>query len=302
MNFDFGEVLTRAGQITWKHKMLWLFSALPALAGMFFIPLFLLPFLFVDFDAYGPPRFLEEPLFFVFFFVGTIVISLLSFVLYGISSASVTWGVLRAEGGEEKLGVRALFDGGQKYWLKVLGVTFLTSVIFSLAVLVFLGCMTLFGVITMGLGFLCIQPFIILLYPLSLVVYGFIEEALAAVVADDLNVVAALQRGWELVKTNFWRILLISFIVYFAISLLGGLFTVPFMFPFFYLPILTDGSAPDMRVVMLFIGGITLFMFPVMVLVQGVGVTFLKAAYALTYLRLTRSKQADAPLVSEANA
>ena len=33
MNFDFGGTLRRAWQITWKHKILWLFGLLSALAG-----------------------------------------------------------------------------------------------------------------------------------------------------------------------------------------------------------------------------------------------------------------------------
>ncbi len=33
MNFNFGEVLTRAGQITWKHKNLWLAGIIVSLIG-----------------------------------------------------------------------------------------------------------------------------------------------------------------------------------------------------------------------------------------------------------------------------
>ncbi|GAB4457198.1 MAG: hypothetical protein Kow0070_08730 [Anaerolineales bacterium] len=301
MNFDFGEVLTRAGQITWKHKILWLFSALPTLAGALILPLILFLFLFTDFDRYSEPRFVEEPLFLVVFFVGIVVVSLLSFALYVISSASVTFGVLRAEDGAEKLGAAELFKDSQKYWLKVLGVMLLTSIVVSVGFLIFFGCLTLFDVVTMGLGFICIQPLIILLYPLSLVVYGIIEEALAAAVADNLDVIAAIQRGWELVKANFWRILPLSFIVYFAISLLSGFVVMPFMFPFFFAPFFMGGAEPDPRTIMLFASGLSLLMIPLMALVQGVGITFLKASYLITYLRLTRPK-ADAAIVSEANA
>ncbi len=301
MNFDFGEVLTRAGQITWKHKTLWLFSALPTLLGVLIVPLVFLPLILSDWNAYGEPSFVNEPLFFLVFLAGVIFLSLLSFALYVISSASVTFGVLRAEDGAEKLRAAELFKGSQKYWLKVLGVMLLTSLVVSIGVFVFFGCLVLFGVVTMGMGFICAQPLIILLYPLMLAVYGFVEESLAAAVADDLDVIAAIQRGWELVKANFWSILLISFIVYFAVSLLSGLAAMPFLLPFFFTPFFMDGAEPSMRIVMLFAGGISLLMIPVMALVQGVGMTFLKAAYTLTYLRLTRPK-ADAAIVSEANA
>lgn len=302
MNFDFGEVLTRAGQITWKHKILWLISALPALTGIFILPLLFGLFFLSEFDQYGQPRFVEEPLLLVPFFLGGIFVALLGFILTGIAGATVTFGVLRAEDGEEALSVRSLVEGAQKYWLRTLGIMFLTSVIFSFGYLILFGCLMLFGLLTLGLGFLCALPLIILLSPLMLVVYGFIEEALAAIVADDLGVIPAIERAWELVKANFWGILLLSFIVYFAISLLSGFISAPFMTPSSFMPFFTDGSMPDMRVIMLFIAGLTLLMFPLMLLVQGVGITFFKAAYAIAYLRLTRPKQADAPLISEANA
>ena len=43
MNFDFGEVLTRAFQITWKNKILWLFSALPTLVTFLVFPIMYVP-------------------------------------------------------------------------------------------------------------------------------------------------------------------------------------------------------------------------------------------------------------------
>lgn len=302
MNFDFGEILTRAGQITWKHKALWLFSALPTLLSIIIVPLVFVPFILTDWDQYGTPQLVENPFYIVIFISGIAVISILSFILYGISCSSVTLGVLRAEGGEERLGASELFNDGRTYWWRILGVMLLIGVAFSLVIFLIFGCMSLLGVLTMGLGFICLQPLFLLIYPLSLALYGIIEESQAAVVVDDLGVTDAIQRGWELVKANFWRILLISFIVYFAISLLGGLVAVPFMIPFFFIPFFMDGSsAPDMRTIMLITGGITLLMIPVMALVQGVGMTFLKAAYTIVYLRLTKPGD-EAPVPIEANA
>lgn len=302
MKFDFGEILTSAGQITWKYKVLWLFSALPTLLSVIIVPLVFVPFIITDWDPYGTPYFVESPLYFVIFISVITVFSILNLILYGISYSSLTLGVLRVEGGAKKLGASDLFNGGRKFWWRILGVMLLISIAFSLVILVIFGFMSLMGVLTMGLGFICLQPLFLLIYPLALVLYGIIEESQAAVVVDDLGVIDAIQRGWQLVKTNFWRILLISFIVYFAISLLGGLVAMPFMIPFFFMPFLMDGSsAPDMRTIMLITGGITLLMIPVMALVQGVGMTFLKAAYTVTYLRLTRPKE-DAPVIVEANA
>jgi hypothetical protein len=46
MNFDFGEVLSRAWQITWKHKVLWIIGILFAFFISTMIPLMSSPVLF----------------------------------------------------------------------------------------------------------------------------------------------------------------------------------------------------------------------------------------------------------------
>lgn len=300
MNFDFGEVLTRAAQITWKHKALWLFGALPSLVGVLAIPLFFGGLLFTGFDPSGNPLFFTEPLYFVFFFIGIAFFGLLSFILYGLSSASLTAGALRAEDGAEYLSLLDSFNEGKQYWLRTLGVWLLLILTIGAVFFVFLICLLLFGVVTVGLGFLCIQPLILLTYPLTLVVYGGVEEALAALIADNLDIFASIQRGWELLKAKFWSIFLLSFIVYFAVAVLNMLVTMPFMLPFFFTPFVLRNTT-DMRNLMLLTSGISLLLVPLTALVQGVGMTFQKAAYAITYLRLTRPK-ADVSIVSETNA
>ena len=302
MKFDFGEILTRAGQITWKHKVLWLFSALPMLLSFLIFPLVFLPIFLSDFDPYSEPFFVDQPVYILLFIGFSFFISILSFALYAISSSSVALGVVQVEGGVENLETMKLFDDGKKYWLRMLGVMLLIGLGVSLLFLVFFGCMMLFGTVTIGLGFVCMQPLLLLMYPIMLVLYGVIEESQAAVVVEDLGVTDAIQRGWELVKANFWRILFISFIVYMGISILGGIVSVPFMVPFLFMPLFVEGSSDfDMRTMMLVIGGFTLLFLPVMALVQGIGMAFLKTTYTLVFLRLTQS-QDEAPVILETNA
>jgi hypothetical protein len=289
MKFEFGEILSRAGQITWKHKILWLFSALPILISLLIFPVIFLPIFFSDFDAHGEPFFVEQPIFILLFIGFGIFVTLLSFAMTAISSSSVTLGVVQVEGGAETLTAAKLFDNGRQYWLRILGIMLLVGLGVSLIFAVIFGCMALFGAVTMGIGFICMQPLFLLMYPLMLVLYGIIEESQAAVVVDELGVVEAIQRGWELVKANFWNIVLISLVVYIGLSILGGIAAVPFMIPFFFMPFfMQDASRFSLRGMMLIMGGVSLIFVPVMALVQGIGMTFLKATYALVYLRLTR--------------
>ena len=87
MNFDFGEVLTRAFQITWKNKILWLFSALPTLVTFLVFPIMFVPVFTMGESSYNTPFFVDSPVYGILFFLFFIFIFLFSYVLYGISSA-----------------------------------------------------------------------------------------------------------------------------------------------------------------------------------------------------------------------
>ncbi|HAV76604.1 MAG TPA: hypothetical protein DCX53_04540 [Anaerolineae bacterium] len=302
MNLDIGEVLSSAFKITWKHKILWVFSTLPMLLSFMIIPIMFVPIIFMDGGSSGNPFFFESQVY-SFLFIGFIFFfSLLSYVLYGITSSSVLLGVIRADEGAERLPFRELFNDSKPYWLRVLGVLFLIGLgVFTVFAVIF-GCFTLIGAVTMGLGFICLQPLLLLMYPFMLVLYGIIEESQVAVVADGLGVTDAIKRGWDLVRANFWRILLISLIVYFGVSLLSSVVVFPLMMPFFFIPLFMDSGMSnfDPRTMMLFMGGFSLIFFPVMAFVQGIGITFMKSTFTLVYLRLTKP-QANAPAVFEKN-
>jgi len=295
MDFDFGEILTRALKITWKHKVLWLFSAMPTIMSFLFVPFMFLPIFFSETDPYREPFFVDQPVYVLLFIGFSLFISALSVVLYGISSSAVTLGVLQVDGGTEKLGTGKLFEDSKPYWWRVLGVLLLSGIGISFIFMVVFGCMTMIGAVTVGLGFICMMPLFLVIYPIMMVLYGFIEISQAAVVVDDIGVTDAIRRGWELVKVNFWRILLISFIVYMGISILSSIIVLPFMTPFFFFPFLMEGGQfePNTRTMMLFMGGFSLILFPVMAVIQGITITFLKSTYMIVYLSLKGIEKPD---------
>jgi len=295
MNFDFGEILTRAVKIAWKHKILWLYSALPVILSFLFVPFMFLPIFFSETDPYREPFFVDQPVYVLLFIGFSLFISALSVVMYGISSSAVTLGVLQVDGGTERLEVGKLFEDSKPYWWRVLGVLLLIGIGISFIFMVIFGCMTMVGAVTVGLGFICMMPLFLVIYPIMMVLYGFIEISQAAVVVDDIGVTDAIRRGWELVKVNFWRILLISFIVYMGISILSSIIVLPFMTPFFFFPFLMEGGQfePNTRTMMLFMGGFSLILFPVMAVIQGITITFLKSTYMIVYLSLKGIEKPD---------
>ena len=302
MNFDVGEVLSRAGQITWKHKVLWVFSALPVLVSFLIFPLVFVPIISMGTDSRGYPVIFEQPLFIALFVVTNIIVSLLGFVLYAVGTSSVMLGILRVEGGVFQLNFRELFNDGRKYLWRILGIMLLISLGVSAIFLALFACVALFGAVTAGIGFICIQPLFILLYPIMIILYAVIEQSQAAVVMDDMGVVEAITRGWNLVKENFWRFLLISLIIYLGITFLSSLVVLPFMAPFFFIPFLIDNPQIELSTqsIILFVAAFSVILLPVMALVQGITITFMKATYLLVYLRLRRDSKSQPVLLETA--
>ncbi|MDX1378565.1 MAG: hypothetical protein R3307_06935 [Anaerolineales bacterium] len=301
MNFDFSEILSRAFQITWKHKILWLFSALPALVSFLVFPIMFIPVFLMGENSYNTPFFVESPVYGILFFLFFIFIFLFSYVLYGISSAAVVLGAKRADAADKSFTFKELFNDSKPYWWRVLGVLLLIGLSVSLVFLVIFGCMSIFGAVTVGLGFICMVPIMLLMYPIMMVLYAVIEESQVAVVVDDAGIIDAIKRGSELVRANFWGIVLISLVVYVGISILSSIFMLPLMSPMFLIPFLMDtGTEPSPRTMMLFLGVFSLFFIPVMALIQGITITYLKSTYTLIYLRLTKP-QDNAPVVLETN-
>ncbi|HSG45852.1 MAG TPA: hypothetical protein VLA72_22155, partial [Anaerolineales bacterium] len=210
MNFDFGEILSSAFKITWKHKILWLFSALPMLVSFLVFPIMFAPLFIMGESSFETPFFMESPIYGILFFLFFILIFIISYGLYGVSSSAVILGTVRADGDGERFTFRELFNDSKPYWWRVLGAFLLVGLgIFGIFAVIF-GCMVFIGAVTAGIGFICLFPLMILIYPAQMIAYGFIEEAQVGVVVDDLDVTDSIKRAWELVRANLWRIVLIS--------------------------------------------------------------------------------------------
>lgn len=301
MNFDIGEVLSRAVQITWKHKSFWGFVILPMLVNFVGMPLYVIPFFLLDENGSGTPIMFDNPVFLVLFFTFHVIFVLLTSILMIYGYSALTLGIVRVERGEEGISFKELLQDAKIYFPRMLGVMFLTSFVIGTVFFVVFMSLTLFGVLTAGIGFICVQPLFLLLYPISMIAYAFMEQSQAAVVADEMEVMQAIHKAWELLKANSWGLILISIVIYFGTSILSMIIVMPFMIPFFFFPILIDMNNFDPTTFGLVMGGFMLFLFPIMAFVQGLSITFMKSAYTLVYLRLTKP-QDNVPIVVEANA
>lgn len=286
MNLDLGEVLTRSWHISWNNKSLWWFGIIGSLLVLFllallFIP-FSIPFLFQDrvSDLF--------PISLIGFFVIFPLFFLVTFFLGGITQASVTLGILRAEREEEKWSIVELIRNSLPFVWKVLGVLFLFAAGIMLVNLAVQAFIFMISIITLGLGALCATPLTILLYPAVLIAYAWQEQAINGVVSDSMTTMEGIRQGWQIIRNNFLAVGLIVVVVYFGVGIATSFILVPMMMPFIILPLFFIEGDPNWILVsgtLLLLGAV---IFPLFAIVSGWSITFTKAAMVTTYLRLTR--------------
>lgn len=306
MNFNFSEVLTRAWQIIWKHKVLWIFGILAGCGqggggssgggggGNGF--------------SNGDPRFRElermmerfgewisQNLWVVAVFVLVIIILIVLTIFLGtIGRIGLIRGTYQAEQGAERLVFGELFSGSMPYFWRVFGLSFLVGLAFLLLMLPLIA----FGALTAGIGFACLLPLFCLLIPAGLVVNVIIEQSNAAMVVENLGIADGFSRGWNIVKSNIGPVLVMAILLGVIGFAVGLVIALPIILTVFPLAFGLAGGETNM----LWIAGIgCAIYFPILLFLSGILTSFTQSAWTLTYLRLTRPKE-DAPVIVEANA
>lgn len=301
MNFNFGEVLARAGQITWKHKNLWLAGVVITMIGFLSIPINL--FVNPGFTSMADPSQIERQLPLVFLADGLIILlSILSIPVYAFGVAIPSVATVRVEQGAEKISFGEALRGVLPYFWRVLGIFLLITLGIFVVMAVLMGCIGALAVVTLGFGMLCMIPVFLLFIPVGILLYAFMEQAIAAVVVDNLGVTSALQRAWELVKQNLLVMALMSLIIYLGSWVVSMIISLPVMIPLFGFMgnmMSSIGTEPDIQELQRLTQSMLWWMLafsPLYAVFQGVLLTFMQSAWTLTYLRLTRSPHSQTVL------
>jgi hypothetical protein len=305
MNFNFGEVLSGAWQIAWKHKVLWWAGIIVTVMGLLSLPinLFTNP-AFTSFS--GSSSDISRNLAPILIGNGLILlISILSIPVTVLAMLVPSLAAVRLEQGSEQVRFGELLKAALPYFWRTLGIFLLVWVGAFTLMMVLMGCVALFVVLTLGFGMLCMIPLFLLYIPLAILVYAMVEQAMAAVVVDNLGFGAAIQRAWELVRKNFLAMAIMSVLIYLAYMVIGMIISVPMMIPFFgmFFHLSTQG-APDFAAFDKIFRNMMLWMLvfsPLYAVLQGFLLAFMQALWMLTYMRV--AKPADnQPIVIEANA
>jgi hypothetical protein len=312
MNFNFGEVLSRAWQIVWKHRVLWIFGVFAGCSrsgggggggggggsGIESGGQQPFPELQRTFEQIGQ-WISDNPWVIAVFVILVLALVILSIFVGTIGRIGLIKGTYEAEQGAERLIFGELFSESMPYFWRVFGLSLLIGVLF---LLIFLP-LIFFGIITAGIGFICILPLLCLLIPISWAVMVVIEQANAAIVLEDLGIGDGLRRGWEVVRANIGTMILMALILFIGSAVVGIVLAIPLIVAVVPLVIGSvaagDGTQPALW--FWIVGACCAVYLPILLILNGVLTAYVQSAWTLTYMRLTKPQE-NAPVILEANA
>jgi len=322
MNFNFGEVLSRAWQIIWKHKVLWIFGILAGCGrgggnfrgntgggGS---------------GAPGQPNFPPEVMRFFEFIqqnvativvVGCILLLLIwaiTIFLGTIGKVGLIRGTFQAEGGTERLIFGQLFSESLPYFWRVFGLSLIVAIPILIVFAILIGALVAFAVSASNgsdaarVGVIGMVPLLIgcacLLVPVMFVVGMIIRQAERAIVLEDLPVMPAISRGWDVFRANLGPIILMAIILAVIGVVIGLIIAIPVLVIVVPAAVTFAVNQAQNWTPMIFAGVCLCLYIPVAWLLNGILTAYTESAWTLTYMRLTAKSEADAPVVVEANA
>lgn len=313
---DFGEVLTKAWRIIWKHKILWIFGILAGCGrggggggggsgwrqsqpfGQNAGPAM---------QHWGTQisNWIVDHLWIVVLIgLGLLLLILISIFLGTIGRIGLIRGTLKADGGADRLIFSELFQESLKYFWRVFGLAVLVWLATVILVLIFILPVVAVTAITFGLALLCLLPVLCILVPVSIAIGVVIQQAVAAIVIDDVGVMEGVRRGWEVVKKNIGPMALIWLIVAVIGFAFGILLALPILFTVVPAAIAYGVSGQLPGATAWIVGGVCLAVYiPFYVILYGILTAYIESVWALTYLRLTRPKEGNqAPAALPVNA
>lgn len=235
---DYGKIITRAWEVFWRHKILWVFGILSGLTGgIYNIYAATRPSTTIEaFPDYYPGQIPWENTYLdvvrwamenmVLFVSGIIlvvlVLMLVSMLVTALSASAIIQGNLLDAIGTDPLTFKGLVDAIRPFYWRVFLLNLLLGVGGMGLVFALLAILFVLAVFTMGLGVLCFSPLLLLLAPVVWFLSIVVTQATIAIIAEDLGVKDALVRAWHLVTGRLGPFLLV-WLIMFVFSLLIGL-------------------------------------------------------------------------------
>jgi len=281
---DYGNILSRAWQITWKHKVLWIFGIFVALSsgggrfnsgvnwnqsrsgggGNFPQP-----------DM--PPQLREFlnspalPIAIIALICLGLIIALAIFLMGVASTGALIGGIDLAESTGAVTFSQAWALGTSNF-LKILGLKIGVGII---------------GFVAIFAGIICC-PLLCLVIPGSIALQVIAEFASFAIVLDKDGVIESIQKGFNVLKNNFTSVFVLGLILFGIGIAYGIVVAIPILVAFTpaIIAVMSSTREPNMMLI-----GATVLMFlcliPVFIVVGGVYTTWQTAAWQLAYRQFT---------------
>jgi hypothetical protein len=304
MTLDYGNLLSRAWQITWKHKILWIFGILAGLG-----------------NGGGPPgdgngggrgqpsngfefgspqvdqwinQFDQAAI--VAIVLGLICLALLIAVvliaLQVIGRGGLIGGVLKAEADQTVTFGEAWQIGVSKFWTLFL-IGLIPGLISLLLAVVVIAPGVILSLLTFGLGLLCFIPVACLLAIGGVILNIIAYFAQIAAVVENLGVMDALRRAWAVITANVGNIVVLGLMLIFISFFAGLIIALPMLLTIVPAVIAVAGFAGESQVVgyggLAFALACCALYLPVLLVLSGILQTWVTATWTLAYKRLTQS-------------
>jgi hypothetical protein len=299
MTISIGEVLTRAWQILWKYKVLWIFGILAGCSSSGTSGNnFQYTFSSGDFGNLPPGventinRLSQQPGLvagiIAGFFALICLLVLLVVVLGTFGRIGLIAGTHKADAGAERLTFSELFQAAKPYFWRIFGLHVLLGLAAFLLIMLFMVFFIAFATVTLGFGALCLLPLLCLLIPLAWLVAVLIEQADIAIVLEDLSIPDGLSRAWQVINANWGTMIVMALILFLGMALVSVLIALPLILITFPAMFAFLAAGPAARYTLLSLGLLCTCIFvPILILVNGLLQTYYHSAWTLTFLRAT---------------
>ncbi len=311
MNFNFGEVLSRAWQIIWKHKILWIFGILASCGqggtrfnsgsngggggnnGFGNGPTNLPPQLERFFE-----NIVQHATAYIAIFIAVICIFWIITIFLGtIGRIGLIRGTWQVEGGMENLIFGQLFSESTPYFWRIFGLSLIVGLPFLILIGGLVAALLVFGISlsqgndTSAVGFLGILPLFIgwmcLLIPVGFVIGMIVRQAERVIVLEDSPVLPSLSRGWDIFRTNLGPIIVMAIILAVIMLVAGFIIAIPVFIVVVPAVIAFVAGEAQSWTPLIFMGVCLCLYIPVSLLLNGIIIAYTESAWTLTYMRLT---------------
>lgn len=303
-SLDYGSILSRAWQVTWRHKVLWIFGILAGCSrgsspsngsnsdfrvnnqGGVDLPPQLEQFRNMDFQQYLP--------WIIGIGCAILLIGLVIYVLGLIGEAGLIHGVATVDS-------TGSVSFGETWAVGVSKIVplFLLMLLITVPILLVAAVTGGLVVLSGGILALCLIPLICVLVPVAIVISIWQYFAQYYIVLEGAGVIDSLRKSWAFLRQNWSSVLVLGLITIVISFLVGLIVALPMVLAVLPTVFVLIGSAaqntqPDLAAFLPSIVCGALYL-PVLIVLQGVLNTWSTSAWTLAFRQLTGAQAVATP-------